>query len=665
MSGNEFVNQFSSFDPLTVKQAVNTEVAANAIKREIKNILNSYVGWFDPFCELIQNSLDAVEAKAERMGQHEASKKFEPEIWITINIKENSLIVTDNGIGLTEKQFNQFLAPNFSFKSGKTRGHKGVGATYLAYGFNYMSIATKADGFSTCGKIDGAKKWLDDENPSGNPEVSYDGEGSKDPIFNRIESGVSIYIRFDKTTVPGTLQWINATKANQWKALLTAKTGLGAIRPNPDIKINIIVVDQSGEEDRISYKGIAYDFLRERTTIRAVSYRELEAFINILHSKHGPNYQLPAKFKNLDAIYESWEKDELIKLLNLKDEEKKICENYTPLVSVEYVYSAKLWQTYNNGLHIRAKQNALSPGIQVAANNMPQGEVTQITLQKYTGLQNQVHFLIHFDNCSADLGRKGFKKEITDFAKEISGQICDKILPKYKKCLRAATGVAPDLVRQQTIDDWKREMEKHEAEQPLSLIHEHFFHPSKKISITSTPTREQDVIALFNQIIAGGVIRGIKIMSTNERMVYDGLYRVCYEEPNEQHIYHPSNNPLGVEKGIAEGHTSFKSGAKILEYKFSLDGLIEDFSNGTKNDSDINLVVAWETGEDYKSKYKITSLLDDDNLNLRQFHGATHMLNHIENSQFVSWLVVLSELIDFLNDPEKTRKSQIGKYENY
>jgi len=55
---------FTPFDPLEFKNTKVTEAAIAAVKREIENILSSYVGWYDPFCELIQNALDAVEARA-------------------------------------------------------------------------------------------------------------------------------------------------------------------------------------------------------------------------------------------------------------------------------------------------------------------------------------------------------------------------------------------------------------------------------------------------------------------------------------------------------------------------------------------------------------------------------------------------------------------------
>ena len=41
-----------------------------------------------------------------------------------------------------------FLRPNVSFKTGTDlRGHKGVGATFLAYGYSSFSVQTKQGDF--------------------------------------------------------------------------------------------------------------------------------------------------------------------------------------------------------------------------------------------------------------------------------------------------------------------------------------------------------------------------------------------------------------------------------------------------------------------------------------------------------------------------------------
>jgi hypothetical protein len=91
--------------------------------------------------------------------------------------------------------------------------------------------------------------------------------------------------------------------------------------------------------------------------------------------------------------------------------------------------------------------------------------------------------------------------------------------------------------------------------------------------------------------------------------------------------------------------------------------LIEDFDNQDKNIKDVDLCVVWDTGEMYKERYGITSLLIPENADQRQYHGITHVLTDLESGANYCGLVVLSELIEFLNDPTNAANSQRKKYE--
>ena len=78
------MGKLTSFDPLLTKYGGSEEAVISSVKREIRNILNSYVGWYDPFCELIQNSLDAIDKRKEK-------EEFDGEIHITINLMKNTI----------------------------------------------------------------------------------------------------------------------------------------------------------------------------------------------------------------------------------------------------------------------------------------------------------------------------------------------------------------------------------------------------------------------------------------------------------------------------------------------------------------------------------------------------------------------------------------------
>ncbi|CDI04624.1 hypothetical protein BN873_p20004 [Candidatus Competibacter denitrificans Run_A_D11] len=655
---------FQEFDPLEFKSSKQSEAALGALKREIKNILSSYIGWYDPFCELVQNALDAVDLRMKEECEFGGPAPYQPKIVITIDIKDNKLTVTDNGVGLNKDQFQQFLAPNFSFKSTDARGHKGVGATYVAYGFNFLQVATKTSSFQAIGKLIGARRWLDDPSPSGNPKVTPDSEQAIDPNFVECDRGVSITVRFDESTHPKRLDWIQAKTAEAWFKILSIKTGLGAIIKNENIIIIVKVIDSKGQKTEFQKNEIGYYWIYQEFSKNG-SFLEIKDIERKLFDSKGSNFRHPDKISNLDFIYGSWNSKELLILLqkNLDNEEKLIIEKHDPIVSFEFGYTAKLWQKFNENLGIRANHRVMNSGIQMAANNMPQGETIQVPLSRNRGRENQLHFLFHFQNYTPDLGRKGFHRELTDFAKEIARKITENHLSQVRSRLKANTGVAPDLLREKQVSDWKQEMLQHETTSPLVITNENFFLPTKSVSITSIPTREQDVIALFHQLVAGGVIRGIKIMSTNERLTYDSLYKIAFDLEVDKYVYHADRNPLGITMEVANQLHGMITDPRVLEFKFCLDGLVEDIESGDKNIKDIDLAVVWCTGKSYKERYGINSLLTSENLDQRQYHGLTHTLCDMESGHRLIDLIVLEEMIQYLTDINGCEKIQKEKYD--
>ena len=180
--------------------------------------------------------------------------------------------------------------------------------------------------------------------------------------------------------------------------------------------------------------------------------------------------------------------------------------------------------------------------------------------------------------------------------------------------------------------------------------------------MTAEPKSEQDVLSLFNQLLAGGVIRGIKLMATSEHEQYDGIFRFCIEKPFERYQFDKDKNPLGLDSYRLEEGTSPPI---LLEYKHSFDGLIEDFQTGKKRARDLALVVAWELGEKWRKRYQITPLLHDDYRHQRTFHGSTHIINDQTTGEPIFPIIILSELIGYLNDPDSAQIYQADTYEQH
>ena len=149
-------------------------------------------------------------------------------------------------------------------------------------------------------------------------------------------------------------------------------------------------------------------------------------------------------------------------------------------------------------------------------------------------------------------------------------------------------------------------------------------------------------------------------MATSQHDQYDGVFRYCVTAPAKNHLYDKNSNSLGVlELTSNEG---FLSNPNVMEYKFNLDALIQEFENSEKNDKDIALAMVWDVGQEWRKHYSITSLLDLENLHHRSVHGLTHVVRDDTSGETRFSLVVLSELIEYLQNPNAAQVTQRDRY---
>ena len=645
-----------SWDPLLKSQQAESEIVSAAQKREIRNILKSYVGMYDPFSELIQNAMDAVDRRAAASPD----PNYKRRLWLTIDLRENSFCVVDNGVGFNEKELLSFLAPNISFKGGEsTRGNKGVGATYVGYGFDYLLFGTKANGFKFLGELLGGRDWVDDDQGVKTRPVvapcSFTGQH-----FENIDRGSIFKLKFGgKSTRPKDLSWYGATSAGQWLYLLLIKTPLGAIDrrddPRSRIEFNLRVINKAGTEDVLTGQEAAYIFPHQKIHA-SVDLADVLALQQKLIKEKKDASAIPGRYLKSNGIYEFYSND-AVRTLRNDEHYEELVSQYEIRAYGYFTYSTSVWDQLNDDVaKLRKGYRVLRGGLQLANNDMIQGELITIPLTSNIGYQNQCHIVVHFRNADPDLGRKGFQPELKEVAESISVAIVNR-LKQWKKLLKADTGVKPDIEKELELHEWVRDQEKHEELHPLSITSPNFFIPINEISITSEPQSEQDVIVLFNQLIAGGIIRGIRLLATSQVKQYDGVYRFVVREPLENHIFDEQTNPLGVDKyRFSKSHTS---PPKVLEYKFSLDALIHEFENGDKFEKDVHLSVTWEMGTEWRRNYSIISYLDLNSRHQRDYHGLTHALDSGTTRFYV---IALKELISYLNDIQGVQKYQRDTY---
>jgi len=645
-----------TWDPLDAIAAQDANILTAARKREMQNILRSYVGFFDPFSELIQNAMDAVDAREREVG------KFEKKISIQIDLKRNSFSVSDNGIGFRESHFKTFLCPNISFKDGQdTRGKKGVGSTYIGYGFNHLQLATKTPEFAFVAELTGGRVWLDDSKAViERPKVRE--AKLLHEAFAAFDRGSSFTVVLGgANTRPKDLRWVQATTAEQWRTLLLIKTPLGHLTFPDDpeylsVKFDLEVIDPDGKSSELKDQDAGYIFPH---TVIASSV-DIDAIVaeqqNLIKKQQDPS-KLPDKFKRLNAVYGFWDTQGL---LELDSEHKELIEQYGIKAYGFFGYSVKLWDQYNDTIaKLRKGMRVLRGGLQLATDHMPQGDLLVIPLTSNIGYQNQSHVVIHFQKADPDLGRKGFQPELREAAEQLAGSMVNR-LKKWRHLLKADTGASPSITGEANLDVWIKQQETHETAHPLVISNPNFFAPLNEVSITATPVSEQDVVVLFNQLIAGGVIRGLRLMATSSHQQYDGVFRYFVNDPLQNHQFNEETNPLGIQD--LKHDKEFQSKAYVLEYKHNVDALIQEFENEEKIERHINLVVAWDIGEQWKKRYAVTSLLDLENLQHREFHGLTHAFRDERTGDVRFYGIILSELIAYLTDVKGAQAIQREKY---
>jgi len=119
---------------------------------------------------------------------------------------------------------------------------------------------------------------------------------------------------------------------------------------------------------------------------------------------------------------------------------------------------------------------------------------------------------------------------------------------------------------------------------------------------------------------------------------------------------------MGGHDGAEYAKEKLATVVKVLEYKFSVDGLVEELQSEVKAVEDVDLVIAWEMGTKWSQMFDVTSYLDEDNIHHRTIHGATHSFTHSMTGAHAFEAMILKDMISFLADSDKEQENQRNLY---
>lgn len=461
------------------------QLAINSAKQQIRNILKSYVGYYDPLCELFQNAMDAVDRRKEILNEENYVKK----ILITMNLQENSVYVADNGIGFEEEQFKTFLSPNITFKQqGHSRGNKGVGTTYIAYGFNKTEIYTKTVQYEKYAYINGGKEWIDDplnivEMPC---VITMEGKDENFP-YDR-GSSFKLYFTSEVGNKIKDFTWLGIDTADSWRYVLLTNTPLGYVNSGDekhDIFFDLIVVKKNGETSILENQNAEYFFPHKFLKNNSQDLEKVIEWQKGEVEKGKNSLNLPQKFQRKLAIYKFFNLEEILKLVirskTFEEQEIELLKQYDVRVYGCFCNSVDRWRDINEKI-IKARKgaNVIAYGLQMATDNMIQGNSLQIPLTSNIGYQKQAQVIVHFNGAEPDLGRKGFQPELRIIAEKVSSTIVSLGLSVWKTLLAADGHYDLRDSKVKSLHDYIKEMEEHEQKNPLKIISEEFFCQQKK-----------------------------------------------------------------------------------------------------------------------------------------------------------------------------------------
>ena len=620
-------------DPL----AMTSVVQGYDYKRSlVSGVLESYNSNYDFLAEAVQNAVDAIEDAY--LQKYSGPFRLE----VTVNLKENNVSILDTGIGMTELELAQAVAPHVSLKADESiigrrgkkhsyRGYKGVGLTLLAYGTDDLRLHSKAEsGELVALRMRYGNAWARGERQD---SAMVDRDDDNSPLKG-ISRGTFVSLQFSDSTRPKSLSALTP-HIDAWAAILQTRTAIGQIlierKPIVKIDFSLTLINSQGEK---SSRRLEASFLYPHDVVRNPDFRFLD--VGKYYEDHPELSDIPNQFKRQDGIYLFWDTERIRDEYTEADLEKfqEQLDTYSPTLYAFVPYQGGVWGEMNNILSNSRARSYLSPGLVLAINRQRLADLFPIDATRYEAFSRNVLVVVHFDNAHPDQGRKTVQEEVLDTAKAAANRVV-QYLANQRSFLRP-TGETPSEQQRQvelSKQDWEYNVQRHHERRPLHI---------PPVTYESEPLTEQDVVGLFHQLCALGIVPGVHFLATSQSQTYDSL--VFFRCDSSEKNLHASEYTLGLAPSVVGELDTFQTRNLTLEYKNNLDGLIDDIDdeNRPKQYHHIDICVCWGTVQESFAGYELKPV-EAINLDQRRYPGTTHFLQRDGEAHAIE-VIMLSTL---------------------
>ena len=509
------------------------------IRHQIKNILDSYNHDWDLIAELAQNSVDAIRLMEPVKGH----------MTIEINAPDKRIVFEDNGCGISPDELPNLLAPFSSDKdqNPKLIGQKGVGISFVIFSSAFFQIETHHSDGSARASINGAWAWIDNQEEE-LPKLEFE----KIPPNGKTGTEVSITLPQDSTYEFFTLSF------EQLQMVIMTKTALGDTQtiwgkePNKDVVLKFVNIE--GQEVVRQFDCSYFLPISKLSRSQYISLRE----------------------------FQDWNKD------NDRTDAQKRAKLRDKLVYIDgrtvkagreiqywscFVPTRKAWDSISiNSKLIGQEILDLNPldridqfgdaeylfsgGMYTSTRGMPTGIRSDMRPRGSAGYLPNFFIIVDDPQLTFDIGRKSIPGRQLGMLRNLASDVFRGLINDIKRYVSGEPNI--------DLGGWDRTAMFNEIREMPDLRME------KTKFLKRPASQEATVAAIFFELMGRGDLDGFQPYISGYKNKYD-LY------------------------------SKYMNSDVVVEFKFILSSLFNDFDNETKLFNEVDIVVVWEIIEkDYE-----------------------------------------------------------------
>lgn len=455
-------------------------------RREAANVVTSYLRASDFLAEALQNAADAVDMRTAEDAA--APRKIE----ITFDRTQRRFSIADTGVGMSRSDLEVVLTPNVTLKagrmarstSGRSRGHKGVGLSFLALGSNYLQIQTCDGEHRYDVVVTNGNRWLESVDDSFPKPVARGSRNQADRYlgsdrYTIVTVGDINSADFDLDLFEmelGPLEWLLRTKtavgntAPLWREPFNAPLSAAE-----DIDVGLLYTDDHGtrlDERKIPYRyATPEEYIDPDVVVDYTELAELDA-AEVERRLKGGAFRYRRHFTSASGRPLS-----LYLFVMAADE----VEVYAELARGEKKYAPGEWQ-----------------GFWVATRDMPVDIKFDPTHVQPRTWERRMFALMQDDGLTLDLGRKSLVGRTVRMYRDAI-KLAWRDVSRYVGQVHASTPAAKaaDAILRARVEDAKR----------LEGI------AGDLLPYLKEPTRWVGVLALFHELLGkGGILPNLRTL---------------------------------------------------------------------------------------------------------------------------------------------------------